>query len=115
MQKKKSPSSKFSTILVILIVCAFALAIGLLLKSRLPEQPVEASDASQPTAKSKTEFQQEEIVQTAEDFVESETSEVQDNLTAQTINGIEVRFEGVQLEGETVMVNVCFDLPDDSD
>lgn len=110
MLKKKSPSPKSSTLLVIIIVCALALVTGFLLKSQLSEQPVEAANAGQPTAQTL-----EETVEVTEPLVASEPSEEPTDTIAQTVNGVEIRFEGVQHKGETVTVNVCFDLPDDSD
>ena len=110
MSKQKSTSSTFITILAIAAVCLFALAAWLLLKSHFSEQPVEAADTSQLTEKPP-----EEPINTAETQIESEVPEIQDYPTAQTVNGIEIRLEGVQREGKTVAVSICFDLPNDSD
>lgn len=110
MLNKKSPSSKLSTILVVVVVCALALAVGLLLKSRLPEQPVEAANAGQPAAET-----QEEIIEADEIPDVSETTELSDSPMAQTVNGVEIRFMGAQQEDKTILVSICFDLLDDSD
>jgi len=110
MLKKKTPLSKRSTLMVILLVCAFALAIGLLLKSHLSEQPVQAAEDGQPAAETR-----EETVGVSKPHVASKPPESPINSTAQTVDGVEIRFIGAKQEDKTVLVNICFDLLDDSD
>lgn len=110
MLKNKKTYSKHSILLVILIVCAFALAVGLLLKSQLSEQPVQAADVDQPAAKT---F--EETNGFSEPLVASEPPESPTDTTTQTVDGVEIRFLGAQQDDKSILVNVCFDLPDDSD
>ena len=101
MLKQAKHLSKSILTLGIVIGATLILAVLILLKPQLSKQPVEAADASPPS----TEAQEETI----------ETPEIPDYPTAQTVNGIQIRWMGVQQEEKTLAVNVCFDLPDDSD
>lgn len=110
MLKKKTPYSKCSILLVILIVCAFALSVGLFLKSQFSEQPVRAVEVSQTAAETR-----EESVEVSNPLVASEPPQSLTDTTAQTVDMVEIRFTDAQQEDESVLVNICFDLPDDSD
>jgi hypothetical protein len=104
---KKKTTSTILTIVIVLLISGISLAAGFFLKSQILEQSVEAASINQPQAET-----QEEIIETR---LESETSESQADTAVQTINGVEIRFEGASQEDGKVAVNVCFDLPDDSD
>jgi len=110
MIKKKSPPSKLSVILAVVVACVFALAGGYFLKHQLSGQPVEAADAGKPITET-----QAEPSKIAEPPVDSEKSEILDHPTTQAVNGTEIRFVDAQQEDNTIAVSVCFDLPDDSD
>ena len=102
MSKTNHTRIKTSLILTLGVVCLILLAAGLSLKSN---QPVEAAGTGRETT--------ETPVKTLETATATVT--LDELPQAQTVNGIQIRWMGVQQEEKTLAVNVCFDLPDDSD
>jgi hypothetical protein len=106
MRKKDHSRLRISLALTFIVICLILLAAGLSRKPQLTGQALAAADASQAPTEG-----QEQAVDTAKDL----PPVPQTNTKPQMVNGVEIRFEEAWQEGEAIAVNVCFDLPDDSD
>jgi hypothetical protein len=106
MRQRDHSRLRLSLALTIIVICLILLAAGLSRKSQLTGQALAADDASQ----AQTEIQEQEA-----DIPEALPSTPQTNTKPQMVNGVEVRFEEAWQEEKAITVNICFDLPDDSD
>ena len=119
--KKYSAATKRHTVFVVLILASVLfLTVGFFLRSWFSEQSVEGERLSQPG-----EINQVSAVSTASVSAQSggvnivDTTSIETptekNGTTQRVNNIAVRLENFRREKDRILIDVCFDLPDDSD
>lgn len=119
--KNNSVATKRYTVFVVLILGGvLSLAVGLFLRPWFSEQSVEAARLSLPG-----EINRASAVSTAGVSAQNEGVNIVDTTsietptentgTTQMVNNIAIRIDNFHRENERILIDVCFDLPNDSD
>jgi hypothetical protein len=120
MKNKDMTTKRYTGLIVLVLAGVFSLALGLLLRPWFSERIVTAAKASQPqeTGQAKADSSidvsnQSEMVHNQK--ADSSSEPVKNIEITQRVNNIEITVDHFRREKDQVLLDVCFQLPDNSD
>lgn len=121
-QKSKIYESKTGKVLSIIGFLLLAVLLGLVIRPWVAEKPASAKDNDTSFASQKPETSIDEtlimVEQENKPLIENNNQDdkiAEQNLFAQTSNGIEITTSNFHREDEYIMVDICLEMPDNSD